>query len=249
MSYPVKYRVITLALLVTLLLAACASPTPAPTQPPPPTQPPQVVPTKAQPTQPAASADGSWEKVQKAGKLLVGTSADYAPFESYNSKYQIDGFDIALINEVAKQLGVDHTTVIRRIDRLKPDPATGRHAGKSDVKRGAKREEWQDLRRDCGGNENDPDLRPVRDTPTGPVRRPIIFRVERHRCTHAEAKPAVVSAATAEEPVEHARPLGRRDAGAIVADRDQHGIASHRVRSHAHVASGMSGGVRHQVRE
>ena len=106
MSYPVKYRVITLALLVTLLLAACASPTPAPTQPPPPTQPPQVVPTKAQPTQPAASADGSWEKVQKAGKLLVGTSADYAPFESYNSKYQIDGFDIALINEVAKQLGV-----------------------------------------------------------------------------------------------------------------------------------------------
>ena len=92
MSYPLKYRLIPLAMLVALLLSACASPTPAPA----PTQPPA----------PTATADNSWTKVQQAGKLLVGTSADYAPFESYNDKYQIDGFDIALINEIAKQLGV-----------------------------------------------------------------------------------------------------------------------------------------------
>ena len=61
------------------------------------------MPTRAQPGQ---TTDDSWDKVQKAGKLLVGTSADYAPFESYNDQYQIDGFDIALINEIAKQLGV-----------------------------------------------------------------------------------------------------------------------------------------------
>ncbi len=103
MTYRPKLRLITVALLVALLVAACASPTPAPTQPPAPTKAPEVVPTKAQPTQPA---DDSWIKVKQAGKLLVGTSADYAPFESYSSSFQIDGFDIALINEIAKQLGV-----------------------------------------------------------------------------------------------------------------------------------------------
>jgi polar amino acid transport system substrate-binding protein len=88
-----------------LLLSACASPTPVPTPtlPPAPTSTPQIIPTKAEPAEPA---DDSWTKVQQAGKLIVGTSADYPPFESYNDKYQIDGFDIALINEVAKQLGV-----------------------------------------------------------------------------------------------------------------------------------------------
>ncbi len=54
-----------------------------------------MVPTKAQP---APAADDSWNKVKAAGKLLVGTSADYAPFESYNSSYQITGFDIAVID-------------------------------------------------------------------------------------------------------------------------------------------------------
>lgn len=105
MLQPFKYRLLALTLLVTLVLSACAAPTPAPTQPPrpTPTQAPQVVPTKAQPALPA---DDSWERIRKAGKMIVGTSADYAPFESYNDKYQIDGFDIALINEIGKQLGV-----------------------------------------------------------------------------------------------------------------------------------------------
>lgn len=99
------HRLIILAAVMALALSACASPTPAPTQPPAPTstKAPAVVPTKAQPLQPA---DDSWNKVKQAGKLIVGTSADYAPFESYNDQYQIDGFDIALINEIAKQLGV-----------------------------------------------------------------------------------------------------------------------------------------------
>ncbi len=104
MSQPLNYRLIALTLLVALVLGACASPTPEPTRPPAPTptQAPEVVPTKAQPAQ---AADDSWSRVQQAGKLIVGTSADYAPFESYNDKYQIDGFDIALINEIAKQTG------------------------------------------------------------------------------------------------------------------------------------------------
>ncbi len=101
MSQRHKQRLLAIVLLAALLLGACASPTPAPT-PPPPTRPPAVAPTPP----PARPADDSWTKVQQAGQLVVGTSADYAPFESYNEKFQIDGFDIALINEVAKQLGV-----------------------------------------------------------------------------------------------------------------------------------------------
>ncbi len=38
--------------------------------------------------------------------LRVGTSADYPPFEYYNSRFQLEGFDIGLIREISKQLGV-----------------------------------------------------------------------------------------------------------------------------------------------
>ena len=102
MSAKTKHRIVVLTLLVAVVLSACASPTPTPT-PPPATKAPEVVPTKGGP---ASTSDDSWDKVKAAGKLVVGTSADYAPFESYNSNYQIAGFDIALIDEVAKQLGV-----------------------------------------------------------------------------------------------------------------------------------------------
>jgi polar amino acid transport system substrate-binding protein len=97
------FRWIMLVVVIGLVAAACASPTPAPTPAPTPTRAPQVVPTK---TLPAPVADNSWSKVQQAGKLIVGTSADYPPFESYNAEFKIDGFDIALINEIASQLGV-----------------------------------------------------------------------------------------------------------------------------------------------
>jgi polar amino acid transport system substrate-binding protein len=103
MSHLLKYRSIALTLVVALVLGACASPTPTRPAEVVPTKAAAVVPTKAQPAQ---AADDSWAKVQQAGKLVVGTSADYAPFESYNAKYQIDGYDIALIKEIAKQLGV-----------------------------------------------------------------------------------------------------------------------------------------------
>lgn len=47
-----------------------------------------------------------WARVQESGQLIVGTSADYPPFESYNENFRIDGFDIALIREIARTLGV-----------------------------------------------------------------------------------------------------------------------------------------------
>lgn len=54
-----------------------------------------------------AVTDDSWERVKSAGVLVVGTSADYPPFEYYTGDYQIDGFDIALMNDVAARLGLE----------------------------------------------------------------------------------------------------------------------------------------------
>lgn len=50
------------------------------------------------------------ETIKKAGKLVVGTSADYPPYEFHyvnNGKDEIVGFDIAIANEIAKDLGVE----------------------------------------------------------------------------------------------------------------------------------------------
>ncbi|MEJ2735209.1 MAG: transporter substrate-binding domain-containing protein, partial [Anaerolineae bacterium] len=57
-------------------------------------------------TEPPPSADDSWDRIQVAGKIVVGTAADYPPFESYVGENQIDGFDIALMDEIGRRLGV-----------------------------------------------------------------------------------------------------------------------------------------------
>ncbi len=80
-------------LLLALMAAACGgtqqqpTATPAPT----PTAVPQVV--------------DVWQNVQQAGKIVVGTSADYPPYAFYNEKFQLDGFDIALMNAIGERLG------------------------------------------------------------------------------------------------------------------------------------------------
>ena len=55
---------------------------------------------------PLAQTDDDWARVQAAGKIVVGVSADYPPFEFYDSNYQLDGFDIALFKAVAQQMGI-----------------------------------------------------------------------------------------------------------------------------------------------
>ncbi|MGL5687208.1 MAG: transporter substrate-binding domain-containing protein, partial [Weissella cibaria] len=62
-----------------------------------------VAPASAAQTYPVLS------KIEKSGKLVVGTSADYAPYEFHttvNGKDKIVGFDISVANEIAKRLGV-----------------------------------------------------------------------------------------------------------------------------------------------
>ena len=64
--------------------------------------------TVAQPLQQQALDNSQdWARVRDAGKIVVGTSADYEPFEFYNSNFALDGFDIALMKELGKRMGVE----------------------------------------------------------------------------------------------------------------------------------------------
>jgi polar amino acid transport system substrate-binding protein len=60
----------------------------------------------ATPAPRGAASAGDWQKIKASGKLVVGTSADYPPFEYYTPDFKLDGFDIALVREIGKQLGV-----------------------------------------------------------------------------------------------------------------------------------------------
>lgn len=61
------------------------------------------------------------ERLEKSGKLVVGTSADYAPYEYHtivDGKDTIVGIDILIIEEIAKDLGVQLEIVDMSFDGL-----------------------------------------------------------------------------------------------------------------------------------
>jgi polar amino acid transport system substrate-binding protein len=51
--------------------------------------------------------DPIWSGIEATGRMIVGTSADYPPFEYYTDNFVLDGFDIALIREIGERLGVE----------------------------------------------------------------------------------------------------------------------------------------------
>jgi polar amino acid transport system substrate-binding protein len=75
-------------------LAACVAPaTPGPTA------------TPTQTPQPAVSED-DWTRINDAGVLQVASSLDNPPFDTYSVRLDPDGFDIALITDLAHRLGL-----------------------------------------------------------------------------------------------------------------------------------------------
>lgn len=58
------------------------------------------------------------EAIKKAGTIKVGTSADYPPFESVDQSGNKVGFDIDLMTEIAKQMGVKLEWVDMPFDSL-----------------------------------------------------------------------------------------------------------------------------------
>ena len=82
--------------LAMLVITACsagglAATTPTPT--PPPTATPVPSPAEA------------WARIQATGKIIVGTSADYPPFASYNENFKIEGSTLRSSRPSAKNLG------------------------------------------------------------------------------------------------------------------------------------------------
>ncbi|HEY5585189.1 MAG TPA: transporter substrate-binding domain-containing protein [Ruminiclostridium sp.] len=68
------------------------------------------------------------KKIEKSGKLVVGTSADYAPYEYHtiiNGKDTIVGFDISIVQEISKDLGIQLEIVEMGLEGLLPALNTG----------------------------------------------------------------------------------------------------------------------------
>ena len=51
--------------------------------------------------------DTSFATIQSRGTIIVGTSADYPPFESLNATGHVVGFDADLTEYIADYMGVD----------------------------------------------------------------------------------------------------------------------------------------------
>jgi polar amino acid transport system substrate-binding protein len=118
--------------LMVLLLVSCGGVEPTPfvvlpdiSTPEPGQTPAEATQAPAEPAQTLAAADDSWDRIQAAGKILVGTSADYPPFESYVAPGQIDGFDIALMDEIGRRLGLQVSYVDFPFDALLSAGQTG----------------------------------------------------------------------------------------------------------------------------
>ena len=88
-----------LVVLAVLALAACAAPA---TLAPTPTRTGKPV---AIVTQPPVTED-DWSRVQAAGVIQVASPLDNAPFNMYNANFKPDGFDVALMDELARRLGL-----------------------------------------------------------------------------------------------------------------------------------------------
>jgi len=91
---------------VALLLAGCSGSDPKPTVAPTAEVPATTPPTATTPDT-GETGDNSWANVEEAGKLVIGASFDYPPFEYYTEDFEQNGYDVALINEIGDVLGVE----------------------------------------------------------------------------------------------------------------------------------------------
>jgi polar amino acid transport system substrate-binding protein len=52
-------------------------------------------------------SDPVWDRIESSGRIVIGTSADYAPFEYYDEAFEITGFDAAIARELGVRLGLE----------------------------------------------------------------------------------------------------------------------------------------------
>ena len=91
-----KRLILVFILTLGLVLVACSSGTDEGS----PTEPPSV------PEEVAGEVDGDvvWARMQNSGTMVVGIAADYKPFEFWGTTYQMEGYDVDLIRDIASQL-------------------------------------------------------------------------------------------------------------------------------------------------
>ena len=77
----------------------------------------------------AAEADGALQEIKDSGKLVVGTCADYPPYEWHlvqDGEDKIIGFDIDIAQTIADELGVELEVKDMDFDGLIPALSTGK---------------------------------------------------------------------------------------------------------------------------
>ena len=67
---------------------------------------PDVTRTPVPETATPSGPDDAWQRIETTGILRAGTSADYPPFAFRTAEFNLDGLDIAIINEIGRRLGV-----------------------------------------------------------------------------------------------------------------------------------------------
>lgn len=107
------FSILVLLLTAVALLAACSGDDPSPTVAPTAEIPPTNTAVPAEPTDnpdggnTEAIDDPTWARIQQSGKMLVGMSLDYPPFETYTEDFEPTGYDVALIQEIGERIGVE----------------------------------------------------------------------------------------------------------------------------------------------
>ncbi len=66
------------------------------------------------------------EEAEEAKKIVIGTNAEFAPFEYFNEEGQIDGFDADLVEMIMTVLGYDFEIISIDFDALLPALESGR---------------------------------------------------------------------------------------------------------------------------
>lgn len=107
-------KLLPLMLAALLLLAACTSASPSATAEPTAAPTPEAVEATAEPTaepegEPEGEPDGGDDnplKLLSPGKLVIGSSPDYPPYESYEGETLV-GFDIELMTAVCDIMGLE----------------------------------------------------------------------------------------------------------------------------------------------
>ena len=66
------------------------------------------------------------ESVQKAGKLVIGTSPDFPPFESLSADGKVEGIEIEILQLICDELGVELEIKQMDFDSVLPGVQTGK---------------------------------------------------------------------------------------------------------------------------